>query len=218
MEAAVAEQEVEAIAPVRIINITKHFAERWAERVLEIGKDYSSNAEKQKAIKDYAAQNFERIKEHANETFRYATYIWQGQLYDNVTRSYYIQEDIIIVTNTQADAMITNYKVDFGFPGIGNTQARKSLIEEIQNLTKQKEEFDFNVLVDLESKGTQADRLEEQIKILKEQLQNAEAHRVFLKEEMKNIGRHSNHLDLEIKKYTNMLVNSKEYREDLKSL
>lgn len=204
--------------PARIINITKHFAERWAQRILEIGKDIADKKARDQHIKEYAAYNFEQIKEHANRTYQYADYLWAGQLYDNITRKYYIEDNIIFVVNTTSDAMITTYKVDFGFPGEGNTQVRKTLIDEIQKLTQQKEDIDFEILVEMEKKQNELENTSENVRILEEQLKNMKEKKLFIETEVKNMNWTSNHLDLEIKKYTNMLVNSREYREDIKTM
>ena len=194
----------------RILNVTKHFMERWAERIIGIvTKD---------EIRVYIGQNAEIIKEHANKTFQHAEYIWEGQLYDNVNRKYYMDDDMVLVVNTTGDALITIYKVDFGFPGTGNSQARRALIQEIHELTRQKEEVDFEILVEMEKKQQELSVVSENIKITEAQLKNLKDQELFMKEEIKNMNRTSSHLDMEIKKYTNMLVNSKEYREDLKNM
>lgn len=210
MEALVIAPVESPVAAVRkIINVKMHFAERWAERV--IGMSHL-------ASKEYAKLNFELIKEHANKTFEHSVFVWQGQLYDNITRKYYMDDDIVLVVNTTGDAMITTYKVDFGFPGDGNSQARKALVKEIHRLSKEKEDSDFQVLIEMEKKKNELVVIDENILISQAQLTNLKEHKVFIESEIKNINRNSNHLDLEIKKFTNMLVNSKEYREDIKSM
>jgi len=201
--------------PAKIINISKHFSQRWAERILEIGKDAPTVPEKLRQAKEYAAQNFEMIKAHANKTFMYAEFVWRGQLGDNVTRNYYIEDDIIFVLNTTNDAMITAWKVDFGLPGKGNTEARKSLVEEIHRLVAEKDEIEFKILEQQEAKQQEMIQLDETIAILQSQLKNAQERKTFATQEMKEIQKETLHIALETKKYTNMLINSKEYQADL---
>lgn len=195
---------------MKILNVTKHFGQRWAQRVLEI--------EDEAEAKEYAAQNSEMIKEHANKTFAHSTFVWRGQLGDNITRHYYIDDDIILVTNTTDDAMITTWKVDFGFPAEANTMVRKVLVETIHNLFAQKEELEFAQLEQMEEKDNQIAIAEETISILKQQLKNAENHKKALEQDKKNLAFEVNHVDLELKKSINQLINSKEYREDIKMM
>lgn len=205
---AVSEQVEEVVEqPMRMLNLTKHFMQRWVERIVGITDEKERN--------EYMSRNQEQIKEHANRTFHHATFLWSGQLGDNVTRHYYIEDDIIILTNTTNDAFITTYRVDYGFPGEANAAVRKSLIEEIHKLSAEKEEIEFRVLEETEAKHNELLKLSEQIKITKDQLKSLEAHENHVKQELKTINIKSTALDLEIKKNTNMLLNSKEYREDL---
>lgn len=206
---AVASEQVEEVveAPMRMLNLTKHFTQRWVERVVGIKDEKERN--------EYMSRNQEQIKEHANRTFHHATYLWSGQLGDNVTRHYYIEDDIIILTNTTNDAFITTYRIDFGFPAEANAAVRKSLIQEIRKYTAQKEEVEFRLLEETEAKHNELMKVSEQIKIVKDQLKSLEQHEQHVKQELKTINIKSTALDLEIKKNTNLLLNSKEYREDL---
>ena len=191
-------------------NCTKHFNERWAERIVGLKTE--------KEIKDYVAKNKDQIQEHANKTFEYASFIYKGQLHNNITRNYYIKDDIIFVTNTTDDAFITTYKVDMGFPGELNSTVRKGLIEEIERLRKEQNEVELEVLSEIESKENEIDGLEDQIKIMEEQLANLKKQKDFLRTEINLIKNKSANVGLELKKYTLMLINSKEFKEDLLSI
>jgi hypothetical protein len=189
------------------MNCTKHFLGRWTERIVEI----KSNKE---AI-EYIGKNKDMISEHANTTFEHAEFIYKGQIGDNVTRNYYIHDDIVFVTNTTDDAFITVYKVDLGFTKDLNKTVRKGLVEEIKKLTKEKEDVEFKVLQELENKEHESVKLSEEISIIEKQLLNAKKRKEFIDSEVKNIKSKSLNVDLELKKYTMMIVNSKEYRNDL---
>lgn len=191
-------------------NCTNHFIERWIERIVGISTE--------RERKDYITKNRQMITEHANKTFEHATFIYTGQIGNNVTRNYFIEDDIIFVTNTSNDALITVYRIDLGFPHDINATVRKGLIDEIQKLTAQHEQEELEAMMQVDKKFDEADKLEEQIKIMKEQLSLMEKQRDFIKEEAKILKTTAMNTGLEIKKYTMMLVNSKEYREDLRSI
>lgn len=191
-------------------NCTKHFVERWVERILGITTSNEAN--------DYILQNRDMIVEHANKTFEYAEFLYRGQLGDNITRNYYIEDDIVFVLNTTDDAMITVYKVDLGFTPELNVHVRKGLIMEIIRLREEKDNADFQILVDLEDKEHQVERLSDEIKIVEQQLKNLYQQRDFANEEVKQIKVQSLNAGLELKKFTLMLVNSKEYKKDLQNM
>jgi hypothetical protein len=190
-------------------NCTNHFLERWVERVVGI------TTEKEK--KEYITKNKQMITEHANESFERSDFIWKGQLGDNITRHYYLMDDIVFITNTSDDALITTYKVDLGFTEDLNRTVRRGLVLEVKRLREEKENIELQILEEVEEKFHQADNLEEEIKIMELQLANIKKQREFLKEEAKMLQSKSLNTGLELKKYTIMLVNSKEYKDDLRT-
>lgn len=191
-------------------NCTKHFIERWVERIVGITTTQEAN--------DYIRDNREMIVEHANKTFEFAQFLYKGQIGDNITRNYYIEDDIVFVLNTSNDAMITVYKVDLGFTPELNVTVRKGLIMEVIRLTAEKDEAEFQVEVELEDKEHQVAMLSDEIKIVEEQLKNLKQQRDFASDEVKQIKTKSNNVGLELKKFTLMLVNSLEYKKDLQNI
>lgn len=191
-------------------NFTKHFVERWVERIVGIKTEKERN--------DYISTNREMIIEHANKTFEYGQFIYKGQIGDNVTRNYHIKDNLVFVTNTNDDAFITIYPVDLGFTDELNSTVRRGLIEEIKKLTAEKEEVEFQILLEVEDKEHQASAIDDNIKILEEQLANLRRQKTFVQEEVKNIRSKSLDTGLELRKYTLMLVNSKEYKKDLTTM
>lgn len=192
------------------MNLTKHFSERWVERIVGITDD--------KEIREYIGQNQNMIAEHANKTFEYATFIFKGQLGDNITRNYYIEDEIVFITNTTDDAFITVYKVDLGFTSELNSTVRKGLIEEIKRLEQEKEDVEFQILLEVEDKEHEVVSLDDNIKILEEQLKNMKQRKDHVQAEVKSIKSKSLNTGLELKKYVLMLVNSKDYKKDLVSM
>lgn len=188
-------------------NCTKHFIERWVERIVEITTLNEMN--------DYIRDNKDLIIQHANKTLEFAQFLYRGQIGDNITRNYYIEDDIVFVLNTSNDAMITVYKVDLGFTPELNSTVRKGLIMEIVRLREEKENSDFKILEELEDKQHQVSKLDDEIKLVEQQLKNLKKQREFVDEEVKQIKNKSFNIGLELKKFTMMLVNSKEYKKDL---
>lgn len=191
-------------------NCTNHFNKRWTERIVGLKEE--------KEINEYVTLNKEMICEHSNKTFEFAQFIYHGQIGDNVSRNYYIKDDIVFVANTTNDAFITVYKVDLGFTSELNATVRKGLLEEIEKLTKEKEEIEFNVLVEVEDKEFDIQNTDEQIKVLQDQLYNLKKDRDFKVAEIANFKSKSLNTGLELRRYTLMLVNSKEYKSDLVSM
>jgi hypothetical protein len=191
-------------------NSTKHFLKRWVERVIGITTE--------KERDEYISTNKEMIEEHANKTFKFAQFLYKGQIGDNVTRNYHIKDNLIFVTNTTDDAFITIYEVDLGFTDELNATVRKGLVEEIKKLTTEKEEIEFKIELEVEEIYHKADSIEEQIKIMKEQVANMEKERDFYKQEAKAMKSKSLNTGLDLRRYTLMLVNSKEYKKDLTTM
>lgn len=191
-------------------NCTKHFVERWVERIVGITTV--------KERDQYIGSNREQIIEHANTTFEYAQFIYKGQIGDNITRNYHIKDDIVFVTNTTDDAFITTYKVDLGFPEHLNSTVRKELLEEIAKLREEKEEIEFQILTEVEDKEHESSAITDNIKILEEQLANLKKQKEFVDLEVKNIKSKSLNTGLDLRKYTLILVNSKDYKKDLTTM
>lgn len=189
-------------------NCTKHAIERWVERIVGI----TTKLEKEEYIKN----NLEQIKEHINKTFSYSEFIYKGQIGDNITRNFYIKDDIVLVLNTTNDAVITVYKVDFGFTKEINLSVAKQLLVEITKLIQEKEKIEEEMTVEIEGLQNENELLNTQISILEKQLEELKLRKKSTEDYIKSKKASSNVIDLEIKKFINNLVNSKEYREDVK--
>lgn len=192
-----------------MINCTNHFAERWVERIVGLKDDREK--------REYMSKNRDMIIQHANTMFDNADFLWKGQIGDNTTKHYYMKDDTVLITNTTNDAFVTVYKIDLGFTPELNVTVRKGLVAEIEKLREEKESIEETILTELVLKESEASSLEEEEKIIQEQLKNVQARRKFINEEVKNIKSKSLNTGLELKRYTMMLVNSQEYKEDLRS-
>lgn len=192
-----------------MLNCTNHFLERWVERMVGIKED--------KEKREYMSKNRDMIVQHANTMFENATFLLKGQIGDNTTKNYYIKDDTILISNTTDDALITIYKIDLGFTPELNVQVRKGLVQEIEKLNEQKQDIESHIKYEVEMKKHESSCLDDEAKILEEQLNNVRKRKKFLDEEVKMIENKSLNTGLEVKRYTLMLVNSQEYKEDLRS-
>jgi len=192
-----------------MINCTKHSIERWVERIVGI-KDIRERNE-------YITLNADKVKDHINKTLEYAEFIYKGQIGDNITRNYYIHNDIVFVLNTTNDAVVTVYRVDFGFPAELNLQVAKGLLNEIRKLAAEKEEADRAVTEELDKLKHESESLAQQEAILKEQLKVIQDKKKSVDESIKSIDSKSKIIELDIKRFTSQLVNSKEYKEDIRN-
>src|SRR5690625_3771215 len=193
-----------------MVNCTNHFLKRWVERIVGITTNQEAN--------EYINKNRDTIIEHANKTLNYAEHIYTGQINDNITRNYHIKDDIVLITNTTNDALITTYKVDLGFTEELNSVVRKGLIEEVRKLSDEKEGIDLQALNDIEDKKYEISSLEDRISILQEQVDNLKMEKAFKENEVRQMNKKSLNTELELKKHVLTLVNSKEYREDLQKM
>lgn len=189
-------------------NLTAHFYERWVERILGMGSDKAT-------LKEYINTNRDKIAEHANTTFEYAEFVWKGQLGDNITRNFYIKDDMVFVTTTDDTAFITVYKVDLGFTPELNTHVRKGLMKEIEKLRIAKDEAEFEIELQVDVKKNEINQMDDMIRVMEEQIANLKTRRKMLESEVKSLQVQSINTGLELKKYALTLVNSQEYKKDI---
>lgn len=191
-------------------NCTNHFYERWTERIVDIKSE--------REMREYISKNKDMIYENANKTFEFSEHIYTGQIGDNVTRNYHIKDDIVFVTNTTDDALITVYKVDLGFTQELNSVVRKGLIQEIRKLSEQKEDIELQMLEEMEKKEFEITAINEEVKILEEQLTNLKKSKEFKQQEVNQMKKESLNIGLDLKRHALTLVNSREYKEDLQNI
>jgi len=191
-------------------NCTSHSIKRWVERVVGI-TDIKQRDE-------YIRENSEQIKQHMNKTFEYAEYVYKGQIGDNITRNYYVHNDIVFCLNTTDDAIITIYKINFGFTAEINLQISKGLIKEVRRLLEEQGKIDEEVIAEIDRKKEEEAQMAEQEELIKAQLKIVQERRKALSDEIKTIDSRSKILDFDIKRNVSQLVNSKDYRDDIKNL
>lgn len=191
------------------MNLTKHFYKRWVERIVGIKTE--------KEVNTYIQKNRDQIYEHANKTFEYADFVWQGQIRDNQTKMFYIKDDTILVANTQGDTLVTVYKIDFGFPRETNQMVRKDLVQKIGELREKKEQEEADKQEGLDLAKQEVDKLSMVINNTQEQLDNYKKQKKFAEDNVKNIRDDYLSCALEMKRYAITLIDSQSYKEDVES-
>lgn len=191
------------------MNFTNHSIERWVYRIIGITDEATMNL--------YRNENLEMIKSHMEKTFSYAKFIWKGQLGDNITRQFYIHNDIIFVVNTDGSAIVTVYKVDFGFSDSINLDIAVNLLKEVEELTERKYTKDFANQEEIERLNNSIEDKDEEIKSAKKLLKSLEEEKLALSNLKAAVIERTTEVDMSLKKSVNQLVNSLHYKNDLKA-
>ena len=187
------------------MNLTKHFQERWAERIVGVPRTEA---------KTYVNENQERIALHAAKMMEHASWLYKGAINANPVCNYYLKDDTVIVVNEGNDALVTVYKVDLGFTPELNQTVRKGLVEEIDSLQEKYMDLSVGVEDRLAVKRLEIETLQEKIALMSQEIKDAELSIRFKEEGMKEEQRELRVLENQIKRHTMTLVNSLDYQKD----
>lgn len=187
------------------MNLTRHFQERWAERIVGVPKTES---------RAYVVENHERIAEHAEKMMAHAQFLYCGAINSNPICNYYLKDNTVIVVNQGNDALVTIYQIDLGFTDELNQVVRRGLVQEVDRLQEQKEGIKAEIDDRVTQKELEIAALHENISLLEEEIKNAKLSIEFKKEAMREERRELVQLENQIKRHTITLVNSLEYQKD----
>ncbi|MCY9737484.1 hypothetical protein M5X17_27665 [Paenibacillus alvei] len=191
-------------------NITKHFMQRWVERVIGITDEQN--------LKSYIVENNDKLTANINLTFDYANFIYKGQIGDSITRNYYIKDDIVFVLDSANDVMITCYKVQFGITSGIDKYVRKQLVADISRMRNEYDEAQEVLEQELVADRENLERIRDDIKAEKEKLKYLEEQEKCLNDYIRSKQNKNKSMFIEIERLIKMIVNSKEYRNDLKQM
>jgi len=189
------------------MNVRNHFLERYCERIL--------NMEDKNEIKQYIVQNRDRLISECLKMFEHAEYIYSGQLWDNVTRNYYIRDNIILVTDTNNSALITLFRCDFGFPEKTNRSIVQDLKDEIRVKQDELKNVEDEISIFIEQKQYELDVIEKQLNIIEDQKKLLEQKRDLIKSEMNSERSKKFIIMKEIDKLALTLCSSMDYKKEL---
>lgn len=191
------------------MNIRNHCKERYAERILGIDKNESSK---------YAVQHDKEISEKLHELYSKSTYFWTGKVNDNPVSSFFINGDIVIVTDEQKSCLITLYKIDFGFPAATNKTVVKDLVKEIGKLNKEKDKQVNKISPLIEQKRFEINRMENEIELLKEKIAILEKQKRIEEEQLSSMSSNTELIDKDIKMFALRLVDSLAFKIDMQNM
>ena len=192
------------------MNASNHGLERYCERIL--------NMTDIKEIKKYVAENKEILISATKKLFEGSELIYSGKLGSADYSHYYIKDDMAFVINSNNDCIKTLYKIDFGFPEATNIKVIKDLKLELNKLVKKLEKEKIKQQIEVDKKSIEIENLDVEIKGLEERLKFLKHKRNSFQEEVNIIGKETDYLEDEIKKYAYQLCNSLDYRKDLQRL
>lgn len=192
------------------MNISKHAMRRYAERY--------KNQQKGMELDQYVARERERLEEELNTMLDHAEPVFTGQLRGNVTRNYYYQQGSIIITDTQMTAIITVYKISYGFtPEIDRTIAEQ-LVNEIEESIKKEDKLREEVKPVVESLESSKETLESELEALREKLQDKKSQLANVNGLIEDYTKTLGETSMETIELTNKLVASKDFQEDLAAI
>ncbi|ARF70695.1 hypothetical protein B7C51_24795 (plasmid) [Paenibacillus larvae subsp. pulvifaciens] len=189
------------------MNISNHFYFRYCQRILEMKDD--------KNIKQYIQKNKERIQEHALKMYSHSTFLYHGQLGDSTVRNYYIQDNHILITDSQNTCLVTIFNVDFTFGYEIDKIIINSIMNKILQINDQISIEEKSMEDFIEEKETKLDAIDVEIKALNEKLKLLDTQKKAIKSEIEGKRASSVILNKDVMVQINKLVNSIDYRKDL---
>lgn len=191
------------------IAISKHAKERFVERILGIPKE---------EVKSYLAKNESIVEEHILEMYTYSEKIWSGQLFGNITRNYYLRDDIVIVVDTNDQCIVTVFYVDFGLTRDGNRRLVKVLLEEKEQIEKDLEKVNQSIQEEIAICSVELEQVESEISLLKSRLEGLTMKRDAIKMMIEGADAKKNDLNDRIDTIMKMICSSIEFKKDILEL
>lgn len=189
------------------MDVTNHCIKRYVERI--------QGVEGEKEVKQYITLHKEEVADNVRKIFEFAKHLYRGQIGDNVTRNYYLRDNIILVTNTGDTAIITLYKCDFGFPESTNRKVIKDLLEIIEKLHAELEVIETEFKEQTVQDELEIERIDTEIAAVKARIESLESRKKAIQEMVKTRKASSTSVQKQLAHYAQMLCNSRDYKKDL---
>lgn len=150
-----------------MINITKHALKRYVERFVDPVKTSSQ---------DLININKELYEKELVKMFEQSKHIFDGKFNDKQPKtSFYLADDIILVTDTECTKIITLYRVEYGFSKVINKSILYDLLIEHEmaevnymQIKENRSEEKKDLLNSRDNLDIEIKSLEETLKALKE--------------------------------------------------
>ena len=188
--------------------LTRHVKQRYCERILRVPET---------EIKAYMVEHDDRISSDLLKMLEHSTYLWRGQLFDNVTKDYHLADDIVLCVASESGTLVTLFRVDFGFPPDVNKSTLKSLVAEKNKVDKKRIKAEQTVEQRTLPIRNELMDVEEQLGHLKAQVETLEARKDALERELSTAGYEVQMHAHEAERIAKMICNSVELKEDILS-
>lgn len=205
------ESQTIAINNNKKISISEHARTRYTERIKNINDVLLK--------KQFILLHKDKINEFIYKNLKYATFVYKGQIgKSHTTSNYYICDGVIFITNSDNTKLITLYKVDFDLPDKVNKYAAKELLNDIFDMQKKLEKTNEEINDFVDDKKDEIQNYKDKIIELEEQISSYKLKININEDLIKDKQKDSNLIKLKLKEYLNKLLNSKYYKNDLKTL
>jgi predicted nucleic acid-binding Zn-ribbon protein len=193
------------------MNITNHCFDRYCERILGISEIQTA--------RQYIATNREKLKDEITKVFDYSVKIYTGQINgDKSTKNYWLRDNIVMVTDTEDQSLITLYRIDFGLGEEIDRAVTQMLLGEIIQFNHEKESLEESIEKEIGFKKTEIENIDNEIEMLKERLSVMQLKKDTLDNEIKIAKRDIEVVNKEIENRALKICNSLEYKKDLAKL
>jgi hypothetical protein len=191
------------------ISVSQHCKRRYVERI--VGETNENE------IRVYLSKNDERLTGHIKELFNHAELVYQGQIGDNVTRKFWLKDDIVLITDTGENKIITLYRINFNFPKELTKQVIDSLVTDLKSMQEEvnveKEKIDSVV----QENNTNIETLKKEIAYYKSKIESIEFDINECKNTNASLYQNITSIHRQIDMRAAQLFNSQQYAKDLKS-
>ena len=173
------------------MEFTEHILERYAERI--------QDKTKKNEIKQFVAQNRDRIKTNIQKLFDSADFLCQTKIKDHNVTNFYVNKDgWDLISNKENKKLITLYKVDLFLGTEFNKYYIEKMTEDIKKKMEEYENLEYDIELEKENRAnerkeceagissykTQIKWLEENIKLSEQQDKEADARLKVKKDEV----------------------------------
>lgn len=191
------------------MDVTKHCKRRYIERIMNETNDNEINI-------TLSTQD-ERLTEHIQTLFSRSELIYQGAIGDNVTRKFWLKDDIVLITDIGENKLITLYRINFDFPKDINKIVINGLKDDIKNLYDSLEREKDNIDKESSENNIHIENYKKQIESLQTQIESIKFDIDELKSKNAKMFQNTQELHKRIDERAYQLFNSRQYSKDIKS-
>ena len=196
---------------IQDLKISKHFYERYTERVKKITDKNQS--------KQYIQQNKSIIDEWIAKTVKHAKLIYTGILNQRQRRTtnFYISGDYVLIQDQKNEKFVTVYECDFGYEEI-NKAIRKGLLKKLEDERQKNTLSESEIGVELENLNTEIENQKIAIEMLQQELKQRQMVLEDTIEYKKTLSKRSHLNQSKMREIIQKLCNPREYSRDIQIL